>query len=199
VARFARHRVGDRWHVDETYVKVAGRWIYLYRAVDRFGQVIDVYASARRDSEAARRFFQLAGTSTGVVPSEVITDRATTYPGVLDQLWPAAWYHTEKFAKWQFRSKLTSVATRSRFGSPAGVRAVENDSCFPRRKPCDLAALSASVWLIRLCHQGPVEGLAIGRFVIDGGFLGWWCGAYGQQRAVCRPGRGVGPASIGAR
>jgi transposase-like protein len=56
-ARFGRHRVGDRWHVDETYVKVAGRWVYLYRAVDQFGQVIDVYASTRRDSEAARRFF----------------------------------------------------------------------------------------------------------------------------------------------
>jgi len=85
--------VGDRWHVDETYVKVVGRWVYLYRAVDQFGQVIDVYASARRDSEAARRFFQQASTSTGVVPFEVITDRAPTYPRVLDQLWPAAWHH----------------------------------------------------------------------------------------------------------
>jgi transposase-like protein len=44
--------------VDETYVKVAGRWVYLYRAVDQFGQVIDVYASARR--ETAR---ELAGSS----------------------------------------------------------------------------------------------------------------------------------------
>ena len=41
-ARFGRHRIGDRWYVDETYVKVAGRWVYLYRAVDQFGQVIDV-------------------------------------------------------------------------------------------------------------------------------------------------------------
>jgi transposase, IS6 family len=72
-ARFARHRVGDRWHVDETYVKVAGRWAYLYRAVDQFGQVIDVFASTRRDSEAARRFFQRARTTTGMVPSEVVT------------------------------------------------------------------------------------------------------------------------------
>ena len=64
VARFSRHRVGDRWHVDETYVKVAGRWVYLYRGVDQFGQVIDVYASTRRDSEAARRFFQRARTTT---------------------------------------------------------------------------------------------------------------------------------------
>jgi transposase-like protein len=41
--------------VDETHVKVAGRSVYMYRAVDQFGQVIDVYASARRDSDAARR------------------------------------------------------------------------------------------------------------------------------------------------
>ncbi len=66
--RFCRRRVGDRWHVHETYVKVAGRWVYLYRAVGQFGQVIDVYASARRDSEAARRFFQRARTTTDVVP-----------------------------------------------------------------------------------------------------------------------------------
>jgi transposase, IS6 family len=72
VARFGRHRVGDRWHVDETYVKVAGRWIYLYRAVDQFGQVIDVYASRRRDSAAARMFFRRARASTAVTPSEVI-------------------------------------------------------------------------------------------------------------------------------
>jgi hypothetical protein len=41
-ARPAGHASGDRWFVDETYVKVAGRWIYLYRAVDQYGQVIDV-------------------------------------------------------------------------------------------------------------------------------------------------------------
>jgi transposase, IS6 family len=64
-ARFGRHRVGDRWFVDETYVKVAGRWVYLYRAVDQYGQVIDVYASTRRDSAAARRFFQRARSTTG--------------------------------------------------------------------------------------------------------------------------------------
>jgi transposase, IS6 family len=44
-ARPCRHAVGDRWLVDETYVKVAGRWRYLYRAIDQFGQVIDVVVS----------------------------------------------------------------------------------------------------------------------------------------------------------
>ncbi|HEY3262404.1 MAG TPA: IS6 family transposase [Pseudonocardiaceae bacterium] len=97
-ARFGRHRVGDRWHVDETYVKVAGRWVYLYRAIDQYGQVIDVYASTRRDSEAACRFFQHARTTTGVTPSEVVTDRAPTYRRVLDETWPAVWHHVERYA-----------------------------------------------------------------------------------------------------
>jgi transposase-like protein len=79
-------------------VKVAGRWVYLNRAVDQFGQVIDVYASSRRDSEAARRFFQRIRNATGVTPAEVITDRAPTYPRVLDEMLPAAWHHVERYA-----------------------------------------------------------------------------------------------------
>jgi transposase, IS6 family len=59
-ARPCRHRVGDRWQVDETYVKVAGQWRYVYRAIDQFGQVVDVFVSPRRDVRAARRFFQQA-------------------------------------------------------------------------------------------------------------------------------------------
>jgi transposase, IS6 family len=49
-ARPCRHAVGDRWFVDETYVKVAGRWRYVYRAIDQHGQIIDVYVSPRRDT-----------------------------------------------------------------------------------------------------------------------------------------------------
>src|SRR2546421_9819730 len=56
-ARFARRSPGDRWHVDETYVKVNGLWRYVYRAIDQHGQVIDVLVSARRDADAARPFF----------------------------------------------------------------------------------------------------------------------------------------------
>jgi transposase-like protein len=48
-ARPCRHAVGGHWFVDETYVKVCGRWRYVYRAVDQHGHVVDVYVSARRD------------------------------------------------------------------------------------------------------------------------------------------------------
>ena len=83
-ARPCRHRVGDRWRVDETYVKVAGQWRYVYRAIDQFGQVIDVFVSPRRDVRAARWFFERAIGGTGITPSEVVTDRAPTYPVVLE-------------------------------------------------------------------------------------------------------------------
>ena len=51
-ARPCRQTVGDRWGVDETYVKVAGRWRYVHHAIDQFGQVIDVFESVRRNARA---------------------------------------------------------------------------------------------------------------------------------------------------
>jgi transposase-like protein len=97
-ARPCRHRVGDRCFVDETYVKVAGQWRYVYRAVDQFDQVIDVLMSRYRDGKAAHRFFERAIAATKVTPGEVITYRAATYPAVLDQLLPAAWHRIEQDA-----------------------------------------------------------------------------------------------------
>src|SRR5205085_12366200 len=69
-ARPCRHCPGDRWFVAETYVKVAGRWVYLYRAIDQFGQVIDVLVSQKRDLAATRRFFTRA-LDHGPRPREV--------------------------------------------------------------------------------------------------------------------------------
>ena len=61
-ARPHRHVPGDRWFLDETYVKVAGRWTYLYQAIDQYGQVIDVWLSARRDlARCARVLHERAG------------------------------------------------------------------------------------------------------------------------------------------
>ena len=96
-ARPCRHIPGDRWFVDETYVKVAGRWVYLYRAIDQFGQVIDVLVSAKRDQVATRRFFTRA-LEHGSRPSEVSTDRAPAYPRVLDELLPSACHVMEQYA-----------------------------------------------------------------------------------------------------
>jgi transposase, IS6 family len=96
-ARPCRHMVGDRWYVDETYVKVAGRWRYVYRAIDQYGQIIDVYVSAGRDTRAARRFFTIVLGAHGE-PTEVVTDRAWTLLAVVDELIPAAFHNTAQCA-----------------------------------------------------------------------------------------------------
>ena len=96
VARPCRHAPGDRWFVDETYVKIDGRWVYLYRAINQFGQVVDVLISERRDLAATRRFFTRA-LEQGPSPIEVTTDRAAAYPRVLDELIPAACHITGQY------------------------------------------------------------------------------------------------------
>jgi transposase, IS6 family len=95
--RPARHATGDRWFIDETYVKVAGRWIYLHRAVDQHGQVIDVLVSTRRDTTAARAFFARA-LRCATAPVEVTTDRAPVYPRVVHELVPRARHVVEQYA-----------------------------------------------------------------------------------------------------
>ena len=96
-ARPCRHAVGRRWFVDETYVKVAGVWRYVYRAVDGFGQVTDVYVSVRRGISAARKFFTTAIAGHGE-PEEVVTDRAAPLANVIEELLPHALHNTIKYA-----------------------------------------------------------------------------------------------------
>src|SRR3954463_16286465 len=59
-----RGKVGRSWYVDETYLKVDGRWCYVYRAIDSTGALVDVLFSERRDMKAARAFFRSARAVT---------------------------------------------------------------------------------------------------------------------------------------
>jgi IS6 family transposase len=69
------------WRVDETYVKVKGRWTYLYRAVDSRGHTIDFLLSAKRNAEAAKRFFRKAlGQRHTVNPRTITVDKNPAYP-----------------------------------------------------------------------------------------------------------------------
>jgi len=75
-----RGQAGTSWYVDETYVKVNGKWCYLYRAIDREGNVVDSLLSEKRDMAAAKRFFRQAVVVVGHVPEQVTTDGHTSYP-----------------------------------------------------------------------------------------------------------------------
>src|SRR3954447_9918727 len=78
--RHRRGTVGRSWYVDETYLKVHGRWCYLYRAIDRNGTLVDVLFSEHRNMAAAQAFFRSAKAVTGVTPDRVTTDGHDSYP-----------------------------------------------------------------------------------------------------------------------
>lgn len=113
-ARFTRRSPGDRWFVDETYVKVNGVWRYIYWAIDQHSQVIDVLLSTRRDAAAARRFFTRALRTLKVTPSEVVTDAAPVYPAVLAELVPSAWHHVEQYANNRIEADHSQLKRRLR-------------------------------------------------------------------------------------
>ena len=75
-----RRGCGSSWHVDETYLKVRGRWCYLYRAIDRDGNLIDAMLSEHRDMRAAKAFFRSARATMGFRPDRVTTDGHGSYP-----------------------------------------------------------------------------------------------------------------------
>jgi IS6 family transposase len=118
-ARPCRHSVGERWFVDETYVKVASVWRYVYRAVDQHGQVIDVYVSRRRNVPAATRFFEmmLAGRER---PREVTTDLAAPLLRVVDDLLPEVLHDTTSTRT--TGSSATTAGSRHGCGQGCGRR-----------------------------------------------------------------------------
>ena len=77
--RFNRRKraVSGRWHIDETYIKVRGRWMYLYRAIDSVGDTVEFFFSEHRDLPAAKRFLRKALTRHGR-PDRIVIDGSQT-------------------------------------------------------------------------------------------------------------------------
>jgi putative transposase len=73
--RRRRPRPGDTWHLDEVYLKIAGKTHYLWRVVDQHGNVLDILVTARRDTQAATRLFRKLLTAVEDVPRVLVTDK----------------------------------------------------------------------------------------------------------------------------
>ena len=83
--RKRKRPVGSSWRMDETYVKLNGKWIYLYRAVDRYGDTVDFFLSERRDKCAAHSFFNKTIRENNS-PSKVVVDKSGSNKSALDAL-----------------------------------------------------------------------------------------------------------------
>jgi len=76
-------KAGKKWNADATYVCIKGHWCYLYRAIDKEGNLVDVYLSDVRDQAAAEAFFKQAIKTTGIIPEEITTDKEPAlYPAI---------------------------------------------------------------------------------------------------------------------
>ncbi|WP_444544571.1 IS6 family transposase [Reticulibacter mediterranei] len=80
-----RGQAGRSWYVDETYIKVHGKWCYLYRAIDSEGNLVDSRLSEKRDMEAAKQFFKQALAVVGYAPERVTTDGHDSYPRAIHE------------------------------------------------------------------------------------------------------------------
>lgn len=95
-ARPTRRRVGRRWSIDETYVRLAGQWGDAFRSIDEDGQVIDMYVSPTRETAAATAFLTRAIESSEVTPYRATTDKAPIYPPAFAAVLPEVEHVTGK-------------------------------------------------------------------------------------------------------
>jgi putative transposase len=77
--RRRRARPGDKWHLDEVFIKIGGKTHYLWRAVDQHGNVLDILVTSRRDTRAATKFFRKLLTGLEYAPRVLITDKLASY------------------------------------------------------------------------------------------------------------------------
>ena len=91
--RRQRGRSGDTWHLDEVFCKINGRLVYLWRAVDQSGEVLDILVQKRRDTKAAKRFFRKLLKGLRCVPRAIVTDKLASYTSTKNDVIPDVAHH----------------------------------------------------------------------------------------------------------
>ncbi|MGW1902006.1 IS6 family transposase [Streptomyces hirsutus] len=120
--RRRRPRPGDKWHLDEVFVRINGELTYLWRAVDQDGNVLDILVQNRRDTAAARRFFRCLLKTTRAVPRVVVTDRLRSYGAAHREVMPSVKHRSHKGLN--NRAENSHQPTRQRERAMKGFRSV---------------------------------------------------------------------------
>ena len=102
----------DTFYIDEVFVRIKGKQHYLWRAVDRDGEVVDVYLQAKRDGAAAKRFFKRLLSSHGSEPRKIVTVKLRSYGVAHRELIPEAIHSTQQYEN--SRAEQSHEATRVR-------------------------------------------------------------------------------------
>src|ERR1700704_4261897 len=99
-ANCLRHRSpkpGDRWHLDEVFLKINGRIHYLWRAVDQDGDVLDIMVQSKRNKKAAKKFFRKLLKGLRYAPRVIITDKLRSYSAARAEVLPSIEHRQQKY------------------------------------------------------------------------------------------------------
>ena len=144
---------GSTWHIDETFVKIAGQWMYLFRAVDSSGQTVDFYLSETRDREAAKCFLKKALANPDNRPPHVFArDGLRSYPAAIrelqneGQLRRSCRHRTRRYANNRIESNHRHIKWR--------LRAMQGP-----RTMVTATALIAGIEAVQMIRKGQVLGI----------------------------------------
>ncbi|MEY9997660.1 putative transposase [Streptomyces sp. V4I8] len=121
-------RPGDRWHLDEVFIKVNGRLRYLWRAVDQDGNVLDILVTNTRDAKAAKRFFRKLLKGAGTLPRVIVTDKLRSYGAAHRDVMPSVEHRSSKYLNNQ--AENSHIPTRKRERGMKGFRSVRTAQRF---------------------------------------------------------------------
>ncbi len=120
--RRRRPRPGEKWHLDEVFIKINGEQKYLWRAVDQDGNVLDILVQSRRDKAAARRFLRRLMEKTRMVPRVIVTDKLRSYGAAHREVMPSVEHRSHKGLN--NRAENSHQPTRQREWAMKGFRSV---------------------------------------------------------------------------
>jgi putative transposase len=134
--RRRRARPGDTWHLDEVYIKIAGKTHYLWRAVDQHGVVLDILVTSRRDATAATRFFRKLLKNLEYVPRVLITDKLGSYQAARRQMLRSVEHRRSKYLNNRAENSHQPTRARERamkrFTSPGSRKELTRRLCWFR-------------------------------------------------------------------
>src|SRR3954470_19553449 len=116
-----RPRPGDKWHLDEVFIRIGGQLRYLWRAVDQHGTLLDVLVQGRRGAKAAERFFRKLLKGLRYVPRVIVTDKLKSYAAAKRKILPSVEHRQSRHLN--NRAEVSHQPTRrerqmQRFKSP---------------------------------------------------------------------------------
>jgi putative transposase len=107
-----RPKPGDKWHLDEVFIRIRGERHYLWRAVDQHGRVLDILVQSRRDTKAAKRFFKKLLKGLRYVPRVIVTDKLKSYGAAKREILPGVEHRQSRYLN--NRAEVSHQPTRRR-------------------------------------------------------------------------------------